>query len=122
MPEQVPALRGADASVVTAPSAAEAFELLSKQSYDMLVSDIAMPTEDGYALVCRVRARDDEKSRIPALALTAYGGPLQRQSALSAGFDEYVKKPFTPQDLVRAVAHVARRGVKPEAPTIPSRS
>jgi CheY-like chemotaxis protein/nitrogen-specific signal transduction histidine kinase len=105
-------LRGAGASVVTAPSAAEAFELLSKQSYDVLVSDIAMPTEDGYALVCRVRARDDEKSRIPAVALTAYGGPLQRQLALSVGFDDYVKKPFVPRDLVRAVAGVARRGVE----------
>ena len=115
-------LRGASASVVTAPSAAEAFDQLSQQPFDVLVSDIAMPTEDGHSLIRRVRARDDEKSRIPALALTAYGGPFQRQLALSAGFDEYVKKPFTPQDLVRAVAHVARRGVKPEAPTIPSRS
>lgn len=43
---------------------------------------------------------------IPALAVTAYGGPLQYQLALSAGFDGYVKKPFAPQDLVRAVAGV----------------
>ena len=102
-------LEGSGASVVTAPSAAEAFELLAEQSFAVLVSDIAMPTEDGYALLCRVRAREDEKSRIPAVALTAYGGPLQRQLALSGGFDDYVKKPFVPQDLVHAVAGVARR-------------
>jgi CheY-like chemotaxis protein len=105
-------LRGAGASVVTAGSAAEAFDQLSEQSFDVLVSDIAMPTEDGHSLVRRVRASDDGKSRIPAIALTAYGGPLQRQLALSAGFDDYVKKPFAPQELVRAVAGVAALGVK----------
>jgi PAS domain S-box-containing protein len=103
-------LRGAGASVVTAGSAAEAFDQLSEQSFDVLVSDIAMPTEDGHSLARRVRAREDEKSRIPAVALTAYGGPLQRQLALSAGFDDYVKKPFVPRELIRAVAGVAALG------------
>jgi PAS domain S-box-containing protein len=112
-------LRGAGASVVTAASAAEAFDRVSEQSFDVLVSDIAMPTEDGHSLARRIRARDDEKSRIPAVALTAYGGPLQRQLALSAGFDDYVKKPFAPQYLVRAVAAVSRRSWR-EAPAIPS--
>jgi PAS domain S-box-containing protein len=115
-------LLGAGASVVTASSAAEAFDQLSEHSFDVLVSDIAMPAEDGHSLTRRVRARDDEKSRIPAIALTAYGGPLQRQLALSAGFDDYLKKPFAPQDLIRAVAGVARRGVESEAAAIPSRS
>jgi CheY-like chemotaxis protein len=106
-------LRGAGASVVTTASAAEAFAQLSEQSFDVLVSDIAMPMEDGHSLARRVRARDDEKSRIFAVALTAFGGPLQRQLALSAGFDDYVKKPFVPRDLVLAVAGVA-------APDVPS--
>lgn len=105
-------LRGAGASVITASSAAVAFEQIAEQFFDVLVSDIAMPAEDGYSLVRHVRARDDAKSRIPAVALTAYGGPLQRKLALSVGFDDYVKKPFAPQDLVRAVAGVARRGVE----------
>jgi PAS domain S-box-containing protein len=99
-------LGGAGASVVTASSAAEAFEQLTAQSFDALVSDIAMPDEDGHSLTRRIRARHDAKSTIPALAVTAYGGALQRQLALSAGFDDYVKKPFTPHDLVRAVAGV----------------
>jgi PAS domain S-box-containing protein len=105
-------LRGAGASVVAAGSAAEAFDQLSEQSFDVLVSDIAMPAEDGHSLARRIRARDDEKSRIPAVALTAYGGPLQRQLALSAGFDDYVKKPFVPRELVRAVAGVVALGLK----------
>ena len=108
-------LRGAGATVVTAGSAAEAFDQWSEQSFDVLVSDIAMPVEDGHSLVRHVRAGDDEKSRIPAVALTAYGGPLQRQLALSAGFDDYVKKPFAPQELVRAVAGVAALGMKRDA-------
>jgi CheY-like chemotaxis protein len=114
-------LRGAGASVVSVASAKEAFDQLSSQSFDVLVSDIAMPDEDGHSLVRRVRARDDDKSRIPAVALTAYGGPLQRQLALSAGFDDYLKKPFAPQDLVRAVATVVRRSLDHDAPAIPSR-
>jgi PAS domain S-box-containing protein len=105
-------LRGAGAFVVTATSAAEGFEQLSEQAFHVLVSDIAMPAEDGHSLARRIRARDDEKSRIPAVAVTAYGGPLQRGLALSAGFDDYVKKPFAPQALVRAVAGVARRDVE----------
>jgi PAS domain S-box-containing protein len=105
-------LRGAGALVVTAGNASEAFDQLSEQPFDVLVSDIAMPTEDGHSLARRVRARDDEKSRIPAVALTAYGGSLQRQLALAAGFDDYVKKPFAPQELVRAVAGVAALGME----------
>jgi CheY-like chemotaxis protein len=101
-------LRGAGATVVTASSAAEAFECLTAQSFDVLVSDLAMPSEDGHSLTRRIRARQDEKSSIPAVAVTAYGGPLQRQLALSAGFDDYLKKPFDPKDLVRVVAGVVR--------------
>ncbi|MDQ6799348.1 MAG: PAS domain S-box protein [Acidobacteriota bacterium] len=102
-------LRGSGATVVTTGSAAEAFDQLSEQSFDVLVSDIAMPGEDGHSLARRVRARHDKKSRIPAVALTAYGGPLQRKLALAAGFDDYLKKPFAPQDLVRVVAGVFGR-------------
>lgn len=98
-------LRAAGASVVTASSAAEGFAQLTKESFDVLVSDIAMPEEDGHSLARRLRAiADRDKSSIPAVAVTAYGGPLQQQLALSAGYDGYVRKPFAPEDLVRAVA------------------
>ncbi len=115
-------LRGAGASVSTATSAAQALEQLSNETFDVLVSDIAMPSEDGHSLARRIRARDDDSSRIPAIALTAYGGPLQQQLALSAGFDEYVKKPFAPQALIDAVAGVARRRSEPEVPATPAGS
>ena len=99
-------LRGAGATVVTASSAAEAFECVTAESFDALVSDLAMPDEDGHSLTRRIRAREDDKAGIPAVAVTAYGGPLQRQLALFAGFDDYLKKPFAPQELVRVVAGV----------------
>ena len=99
-------LRAAGASVVTVDSAADAFDQLTAQTFDALVSDIAMPDEDGHSLTRRIRARLDDRSGIPALAVTAYGGALQHQLALTAGFDGYVKKPFSPQDLVRAVAGI----------------
>jgi len=102
-------LRSAGAFVTMASSAAEAFHQLAAQPFDALVSDLAMPAEDGHSLTRRIRARDDDKAAIPAVAVTAYGGPLQRQLALSAGFDDYVKKPFAPQELVRAVAGVCAK-------------
>ena len=99
-------LKGAGATVVVASNAAEAFHQLTAQTFDVLVSDLAMPAEDGHSLTRRIRARDDAKAGIPAIAVTAYGGPLQRELALSAGFDDYIKKPFAPRDLVAAVAGV----------------
>jgi PAS domain S-box-containing protein len=102
------ALRGAGAAVIATGSAVEAFAKLSEQHFDVLVSDIAMPEEDGHSLARRIRSRGDESSRIPAIALTAYGGPLQWQLALAAGFDDYLKKPFVPRDLILAVARVTR--------------
>ena len=106
----------------TATSAAQALDQLSKEVFDVLISDIAMPSEDGHSLARRIRARDDDWSRIPAIALTAYGGPLQQQLALSAGFDEYVKKPFAPRALIEVVAGVARRRSEPETPATPAGS
>jgi len=93
-------LRVAGAFVFISSSADEAFEELARHPFDVIVSDIAMPIEDGHSLVRRIRASSNAWNRIPAVALTAYGGPLQRELALAAGFDDYVKKPFSPQELL----------------------
>ena len=78
--------------------------------FDVLVSDIRMPEEDGYALLRKVRALDAERGgRIPALALTAYSRIEDREAALSAGYQQHAAKPIEPAELAAAVATLAGR-------------
>jgi signal transduction histidine kinase/CheY-like chemotaxis protein len=100
-------LRGAGASVLEASSAAEAMAALANERPTVLVTDIGMPVEDGYALVRAVRANAATRA-IPALALTAYSRTEDRAKARDAGFDDHVAKPVDPHDLVRRVAALAR--------------
>ncbi len=97
-------------AIVTATSSAqESFALSQRESFDVLLCDIAMPEEDGYSLIRRIRSSGDERSRIPAVALTAYGRPLEQEIALAEGFNEYMKKPVEPEELIKLVAGAARR-------------
>jgi len=89
---------------------AAAFGLLQASRYDVLVSDIGMPGEDGYALLRRLRALGaTERGQTPALALTAYAAPEDRQRALDAGFDVHLVKPVDPVALLASVARLAVR-------------
>jgi CheY-like chemotaxis protein len=98
------------AVVATAASAAEATEALRRATPDLLVCDIGLPGEDGLELIRRLRALESkEGGRIPALALTAYAGPVHREKALAAGFDRQVSKPVVPGELVAQVAALAGR-------------
>jgi CheY-like chemotaxis protein len=93
------------AQVSVAASASEAVEVLQRATPDAVVCDIGLPGEDGYAFIRKVRAVEAQGgSRIPALALTAYAGPEDRQKALAAGFDTHVPKPAAPAELVAKVA------------------
>jgi CheY-like chemotaxis protein len=93
--------------VRTCLSADEALQLLDAWVPDIMVSDIAMPGEDGYTLMRKIRARKATAGgRMLAVALTAYGGNEDRLRALSAGFQIHVGKPIEPQQLVRIVANV----------------
>jgi PAS domain S-box-containing protein len=103
-------LAGAGARVTLAASAGQALALLSAEAPDVIVSDISMPGEDGYGLIRAVRAMEDSHSGVPAIAVTAYGHPADRATALAAGFDQHVAKPLTPRDLVTAVATLVRTG------------
>ncbi|HEV7499462.1 MAG TPA: response regulator, partial [Vicinamibacteria bacterium] len=95
----------AGARVITAGGAAEAIAVLDREPPDILLSDIAMPGEDGYALIRRIRARPpDRGARIPAAALTAYATLEDRAKAMRAGFDEHIPKPVDPTRLIAAVA------------------
>jgi PAS domain S-box-containing protein len=95
------------AAVRTAASSEEAIHLLQGGPFDVLVSDIGMPGEDGYALMRRVRAMDPERNGdIPAVALTAYARGEDRIKAVRAGFHVHAAKPLDPAELISAVANL----------------
>ena len=95
--------------MLTASSAAEALEILQREHVDVLLSDIAMPGEDGYALIRKVRALDPRIAAIPAAALTAFAREEDRQLALQAGFQLHLTKPIDAQTLISAVASLGGR-------------
>jgi CheY-like chemotaxis protein len=77
----------------------------------VLLADIAMPGEDGYSLIRRVRAlADGAAASIPAAALTAFARKEDRQQALQSGFQIHLAKPVDARELVAAVATLARAG------------
>ncbi|HEX5080492.1 MAG TPA: response regulator, partial [Blastocatellia bacterium] len=104
------------AVVMSASSGAEALTYLSNppdgSPPDILLCDIAMPVEDGYTALRRVRALEEARgvealNRIPAIALTALTGAKERLRALSAGFNLHVGKPVDPVELMLVIANVA---------------
>jgi CheY-like chemotaxis protein len=94
------------AEVETATSVAEALEILRTYQPQVLVSDVAMPDEDGYSLISRIRQSEAGGDSLPAIALTALARVEDRARALSAGFNMFVPKPFEPSELVAAIAHL----------------
>jgi len=98
---------GADAKAVT--SVAAAVKSLRSFPADIVVSDIAMPGEDGYAMMRRLREIEPELGRqIPTMALTAYGRPEDRSRILASGFQKYIQKPVEPVELARAIESLRR--------------
>jgi signal transduction histidine kinase/ActR/RegA family two-component response regulator len=101
---------GCNARVTLASSAEEAFATLRRIRPDLLVSDIGMPDQDGYALIHRIRALDAADGGLtPAIALTAYVSTNDRLRVLTSGFDNHVPKPVEPLELLAVVKSVVRR-------------
>jgi signal transduction histidine kinase/CheY-like chemotaxis protein len=97
------------ARVLTAASAASALELLQRNDVDVLLADVAMPGEDGYTFIRRVRAlAATSVASIPAAALTASTRNEDRENALQAGFQLHLAKPIAASSLVAAVARLAK--------------
>jgi signal transduction histidine kinase len=98
------------ALVTGAASAAEAFAAVKGHPPDVLLSDIEMPDENGYALIARVRALTAEDGgTVPAAAMTAHGSREDRDRAIAAGFQRHLPKPFQPADLFALVGDLAGR-------------
>jgi len=97
--------------VTTAASAREAYDLVERLQPDILLSDIAMPGEDGLSLMRRVRMLPfDRGGQVPAIALSAYAGAEDRRRALLAGFQRHIPKPVDPAHLLDAIATMTRNG------------
>jgi PAS domain S-box-containing protein len=103
-------LRRYGAEIRTAGSVREALVTFGEWRPDVLVSDIGMPVEDGYALIRAVRSRTQEEGgQVPAVALTAFAGIQDREMAIASGFHQHLSKPVEPVALARTVARLLGR-------------
>jgi signal transduction histidine kinase/CheY-like chemotaxis protein len=96
------------ARVTMAHSTESALQQLARERIDVLIADIAMPGEDGYSLVRRLRALPGSVASVPAIALTAFARTEDRQQSLKAGFHLHLAKPIDAHALVSAVASLGR--------------
>jgi len=103
------ALGQGEATVIAVTSAEAALEALKSTTPDVLISDIAMPSEDGYQLLAKVRALNLDNGRfLPAIAITAYARDEDRKQAFASGFQAYLAKPIELSELITVVAEAAR--------------
>jgi two-component system phosphate regulon response regulator OmpR len=101
--------------VTTAPDAAKAARLMETLDFDLIVLDVMMPGEDGFSFTKRLRARSGDQT--PVLLLTARGDSQDRIEGLSLGADDYLAKPFEPQELLLRIEAILRRaGRKADTP------
>jgi CheY-like chemotaxis protein len=103
------ALEDKGAQITLAANSHEAIRILESDDIDVLLADIAMPGEDGYSLIKRIReTAAPATAAIPAAALTSFARDEDRQQALRAGFQLHLSKPVDPRSLVEAVANLGR--------------
>jgi PAS domain S-box-containing protein len=102
------AQHGAQVTGVT--TAQEALALLQENDFDVLISDIGMPTMDGFELIQEVRKQEGDRDlRLPAVALTAYARVQDRMRAILAGYSTHIAKPVEANELITVVASLAGR-------------
>jgi PAS domain S-box-containing protein len=103
------------AEVVGATSASEGFSQLTsgEEAFDVIVTDLGMPEEDGYSLLRRMREWERKRGlQTPAIALTAYGQTEDRIRALMAGFQTHITKPVEPVELAIVIANLIKQPSK----------
>jgi signal transduction histidine kinase len=97
-------------SVTTASNPADAFAVVRAKNIDVVLSDIAMPVEDGLSFIRRVRALSREDGgRVLAVALTGYARLEDRTRVLRAGFNSHVAKPVEPSELLAVLSSLVAR-------------
>ncbi len=101
------ALEAEGALVTAVGSAQEALTAFSETAPDVLVSDIGLPGDDGYSLIRRIRAFEQERGGfVPAIAMTGYAFPEDVDRAMKAGFQQHVAKPIDPGKLTAAIVEL----------------
>lgn len=98
--------------VTTAKDAASARKLMATMTFDLVILDVMMPGEDGLSLLKSVR---EKKQDTPIILLTARGQPAERIEGLKIGADDYLSKPFEPEELALRINSILKRAA-PEAP------
>jgi two-component system phosphate regulon response regulator OmpR len=98
--------------VTTAKDAASARRLMSTMAFDLIILDVMMPGEDGLSLLKSVR--EQQKTDTPVILLTARGLPAERIEGLKLGADDYLPKPFEPEELALRIGSILKRAT-PEA-------
>lgn len=96
------------ASVAVAQSVDEAIEQFDRQRFDLVVTDIAIPGKDGFELIAFLNEQGN-RSDFRIIALTAFGGALDREKVLAAGCEAYLKKPVEPEELILTIERVTKR-------------
>jgi len=101
-------LESCGAEVIAVPAVADALSVLRERAVDVLVSDLGMPGADGFDLIRRVRWQEERggRSRLPAIALTAYASAEDRERALAAGYDGHIAKPVDAEELCTALTRL----------------
>lgn len=103
------ALQSYGASVLVAESAAEALQQIAGEQPDVLISDIGLPTMDGYELLSKIRSEMPENLReIPAVALTAFANAEHKEKSRLAGYQAHISKPVAVPDLISILSRVAK--------------
>jgi PAS domain S-box-containing protein len=96
------------AKVLAAASVAEALDKLTLATPQVLLSDVGLPGEDGLSLIRKVRSLPMGET-LPAIALTAFVSPADRQRAMDAGFNAHIAKPIEPEELIRVLIELVEK-------------
>ena len=107
-------LAAAGHQVVLAENGMEAVAKATAETFDIILMDVRMPVMNGFDATIRIRGLEGAGGRVPILALTAQSFTGQIEESRKAGMDAHLTKPFTPDTLLKAVAHWAAAGRNPE--------
>ncbi len=104
----------------TVPDGVALDRALTRNRYDLIVLDVMLPNEDGFAICKRLRAATGAEATLPIIMLTAKGDETDRIVGLEMGADDYLPKPFNPRELVARINAVLRRQAALPTPGAPT--